>query len=162
MFQLECVPGIAVRTVGWLLNATHNNNPFLFSLTFHAKEVSFLHFWNNVTVADDNTTECDQFINMHWTQLSDPIDLSEVVWPDLNDCVHVLIFVETLHILVFLFTSRNIVHVELFENLGHNKIEDWNNIGRIVDNLAVQSLIELEDMIAIDFKHIQVEYTDFF
>lgn len=97
---------------------------------------------------------------MLWTQFSDPIYFPEVVRPDLDDCVQVLILFE-LHILIFLLATNENVHVELFVNLCNNEIEDWDDIGWVIYNLAVQTLIELEDMIAVNLQHILVEFTDF-
>ena len=125
--NLERVALVAVLTEGWLLDAASLYASFLFSLTFHALEVSFFHLRYNITVANDNSSESDKFINMVGVQLSDPVDLPEVVWSDLNDGILVLLLVE-LHFLVSLIASRHNFHSNIFVTLRDYKIEDWNNI----------------------------------
>ena len=161
MDDLEGVSLLAVLAEGWLLNSSHLHNSFFLSSTFHALEFSLLHFWYNVTIANYNSSKCDQFINMVWTQLSDPVDLSEVVWPDLDNCTQILILFEALHVLVLLLTSNENVHVKVFVAISDHEIKDWNDIGWIIDNLAVQALIKLEDVIAVNFENILVEFTNF-
>ena len=71
-----------------------------------------------------------------------------------------LIFFEALHVLVLLLTSNENVHVKVFVAIRDHEIKDWNDIGWIINNLAVQTLIELEDVIAVNFEYILVEFTD--
>ena len=62
--------------------------------------------------------------------------------------------------LVVLAGTANVVHVELLEDLRDDKIENRNDIGRVVFDLPIQHLIELEDMIAVDFKDVSIELAD--
>ena len=96
------------------------------------------------------------------TQLSYPVDLPEVVRPNLDDRIHVLILFEALHVLVLLLTSDENVHVELFVGFRDDEIKDWNDISWVIDNLAVQALIKLEDVITVHFEYALVKFTNFF
>ena len=58
VLDLERVSVVAILAEGWLLDAAHLNNSILFTVTFNANEVSLLHFWHNIAVADHNSTEC--------------------------------------------------------------------------------------------------------
>ena len=80
---------------------------------------------------------------------------------DLDNRAYYLVFFEALHILVLLLTSNENVHVEVFVTLRDHEIKDWNDISWVVNNLAVQALIKLEDVIAINFKYVLVESTNF-
>ena len=68
--------------------------------------------------------------------------------------LHVLVAISTLS------SSTNIVHVKFFEDLSHNQIEDGDDICWVVFNLAVQSLIELEEMVTVDIEDIKVKIPD--
>ena len=79
--------------------------------------------------------------------------------PYLNDLVEFSIFIHKLIIHVLVFTFAKSVHVEgkISVRLGHHEIKDWNDICWVVNNLAVQLLIKLEDVITVNFKHILVK-----
>jgi len=157
--DLEGVTLVAILTEGWLLDTACLDAPFFLTATFDALEVGLFHLGNDVTVADDDASEGDELINVVRVQLSDPVDLPEVVRSDLDDGFsHVRVL--ELHLLVFLVTSRHNFHADILVALGHDKIEDWNDVGGVVDDLAVQTLVELEDVVAINLEHADVELSD--
>ena len=160
--DLERITLLAVLTESRLLDSSHLHNSFFFSSTLDALEFSLLHLRHNITVANYDSTKCDQFVNMIRTQLSYPVDLPEVVRSDLDDRIHVLILFEAMHVLVLLLTSGENVHVELFVGFRDDEIKDWNDISWVINNLAVQALIKLEDVITVNFEYALVKFTDFF
>ena len=96
---------VAILAEGWLLDTASLNAPFFFTATLDTLEVSLLHLRHDIAVADDNASEGDELVDVVWVQLSDPVDLPEVVGPDLDDGFgHVRVL--ELHLLVFLVTSR--------------------------------------------------------
>ena len=79
------IAGMAVLAEGWLLDSSHLHDSLFFTSTFHAFKLSLLHFRHNVTVANDDSSESDQLVNVFRTHLSDPVDLPEIVWSHLDD-----------------------------------------------------------------------------
>ena len=86
------------------------------------------------------------------------------MWSHLDDLVVLLDIIE-LHLLVIISTilsnAANIVDIKLFIELSHDKIKDRNDISRVVYNLPVETLIELEEMVTVDVKDIQVQVSHF-
>ena len=62
--DLERVTLLAVLTEGWLLDSPHLHDSFLLSSTFYALELSLLHLGHNITVTNDNSSKCDQLVDM--------------------------------------------------------------------------------------------------
>ena len=69
----------------WLLNTAVLGNPFLFSMALYTFKLCFFHLRHDVTVADDDTSECHQLVDMVRAELSNPVNLPEVMWSDLDD-----------------------------------------------------------------------------
>ena len=97
---------------------------------------------------------------MGWPKLADTVNSAKVVRADLDDLIVAVLIV--VHVVVCVVISSlaaaNVVHVQLFVDLGDHQIEDGDNVGRVVLNLAVERLIELEDVIAIDVKNVAIEF----
>ena len=55
--------------------------------------------------------------------------------------------------------STDLVHVELFIDLCDNKIKDRNDVGRVVLDLTVEHLIELEDMVAVNIEYVAIKFS---
>lgn len=117
------------------------------------------HFRDDVPVADHNTAQRDQLLDMVRTKLTNAEDLAEVVRSHLDDMiVAVLVVVHVEVVVLVVGTTPNVVHVELFVDLRHDEIEDGNDVGGVVLNLPVQHLIELENMVAINVEHSRVQF----
>ena len=66
------------------------------------------------------------------------------------------------HVLVFTLCKSVNVQTEISVGLCYHQIEYWNHISGIVYNLAVQTLVKLENVIAVYFEYILVELPYFF
>ena len=73
-YHLESISLVTVLTESWLLDATILGNSLLFTMAFHTLKFCFFHFRHNITVADNNTSQCNKLVDMVWAQLSDPIN----------------------------------------------------------------------------------------
>ena len=60
----EGVSLFAVDAVGWLDNAAHLHCSLLFSETLGAGKVRLFHFGHNVTVANHNTSQRNEFLDV--------------------------------------------------------------------------------------------------
>lgn len=96
---------------------------------------------------------------MGWPKLADTVNSAKVVGADLDDLiVAVLIVVHVVvRVMIGSLATANVVHVQLFVDLGDHQIEDGDNVGWVVLNLAVKSLIKLEYVVAIDVKDVAIE-----
>lgn len=157
---LEGVSLLAVRTVGWFEDATHLHGALLFAEALHASEMSLLHLRNDVTVADDDAPQRDQFFDVAGAKLTDTEDSAQVVWSHLDDLVVEFVVTHEL-VSIVLGLTTDVVHIELLVDLGHHEIENGNDIRRVVLNLAVKHLIILKDMVTVDVQHISVEFAHF-
>ena len=157
--HLESITRVAIRTESWLLNAAILSNPLFLTVALYTLKLCLFHLRYDITVTNNNASKCHKFIYMVWAQFSDSVDLPQVVRPHLNDLVEFSIFIHKLIIHVLVFSFSESVHVEgkISVRLGHHEIKDWNDICWIVNNLAVQLLIKLEDVITVNFEHILVK-----
>jgi len=74
----------------------------------------------------------------------------------LNDLVAAkLVIVHHVSILVVL--TSNVVHVEFLVNLRDHQIKDWDDVRRVVLDLPVKHLIELEHMVAVNVKDVSIK-----
>ena len=120
---------MAVGTDAWLLDLSEMNRDHLFSLTLDTHEVSLLHLRDNIAVADDDSTERDQLVDVAWAKLPHSVYLPEVLGAYLDDLVVLVQFIK-LHVLIIFSSvlSTNLVDLQLLEDLCDHQIEDWNNI----------------------------------
>lgn len=157
---LEGVTLLAVDTVSRLLDASHLDRSLLLSIALSASEVSLLHLGHDIAIANNDTSQRHQFLDVVRAKLTDAEDFSEVVRANLDDLIVAELIV--VHVVVSVVAlSANVVHVELFKNLCHNKIENGDDIGGVVLDLSVKHLIELEDMVAVDIEHVAIQLTHF-
>ena len=98
---------------------------------------------------------------MRWSQLSDPVNLAEVVRSDLDNVITAKLVIVHRIVILLVILPADIVHVKLLVNLSDNQIENGNDISRIVLDLPVQQLIELEQVITVDIENVAVKLTDF-
>ena len=159
--HLECISLVTILAEGWFLNTAVLGNPFLFSMALYTFKLCFFHLRHDVAVADDNTPESHQLVDMVRAELSNPVNLPEVMWSDLDDLVEFSVFIHKLviHLLITLTQSVDI-EAEIPVGLRDNEIEDWNNICRVVNNLAVQAWVICEDVVTVYLKYILVNLPD--
>ena len=86
------------------------------------------------------------------------------MWSNLDNLIElIVIFHEFIvHVLVFTLCKSVNVQTEISVGLCYHQIEYWNHISGIVYNLAVQTLVKLENVIAVYFEYILVELPYFF
>ena len=114
-----------------------------------------LHFWYNVTIANDDAAKSHEFVDVLRSQLTDAICSLEVVGSDLDkDIVHLLV---VSHVLL---TSK-VVHVEFLEDLSHNEIENRNDVRRVVFNLAVKLRVIRKNVGTVYIKHLHFHVSNF-
>ena len=154
---LEGVTLLTVRTEGRLEDATHLDRSLFLSEALGAGEVRLFHFGHDVTVADDDTAERDQLLDVVWAELADAIHFTQVVRAHLDDLVVAELVVVHVVVSIVLVLPSDVVHVELLEHLRDHQIEDWDDVRRVVLNLPVEHLIELEDVVAVDLEDVAVE-----
>jgi len=94
-------------------------------------------------------------------ELANAEDLAKVMRADLNDLVVAELIIVHVVVSVLVILPANVVHVELLEDLCDNQIENGNDIGGVILYLPVKHLIELEDMVAIDVKHVAIQLSHF-
>ncbi len=122
-----------------------------------ALKMRLFHLRHDIAIADHNTSQRNEFLNMGWSKLSDAVDFSEVVGTNLNDLITAK-FIVVHHISILVVLAANIVHVELLVNLCDHKIKDWDDVCGIVLDLPVKHLIELEDMVTVNVEDISVKF----
>ena len=74
----------------------------------------------------------------------------------------IVVVVIIVHVVVWVLVAgaawaADIVHVELFVHLGHDQIENWDDVGRVVLDLAVKHLIELENVVTVDVQTVAIK-----
>lgn len=158
---MESVALLAVHAVGWLENATHIDGTFLLTEALGTSEVRLFHFRDDVAIANHDTTQRNEFLDVRWTKLAKTVDFSEVVGSDLNDMLAAKLVVIHVVVSLLVILPANIVHVELLIDLGDHQIENGDNVGRVVLNLPVEHLVELEHMIAVYVKDISIKFAYF-
>ena len=98
------------------------------------------------------------------SKLTDPIDFAQIMRTHLNNLVIselIIVHVEISVLVVWPACAADIVHVELFEDLGDDEIENGNDVRRVVLDLTIKHLIKLEHMVTVDLEDITVELADF-
>lgn len=160
--RLESVTLIAVNAVCWLVNATHLNCAFFFSEALCASKVRFFHFRDDIAVADDDTSERDEFFNVSWSQLPDAVHSSKVMGTHLDNVIITELVIVHVVVSILLVLPANVVHVELLVDLGDHQIEDRDDVSGVVFDLPIEHLVELEYVVAVNIEHICVHLTDFF
>ena len=162
---LESVPLLAIHAKSGLDDSAHLHGTLFLPRALSADKVSLFHLRDNVTVANDNASERDQFLDMIRPQLPNPIHFAQIVWAHLNNLViteFVVVHVEIGVLVIWAGAATpDIVHVELFEDLGDDEIENGNDVGRVVLDLPIKHLIELEHVVTVDLKNISVELAHF-
>ena len=139
MLELEWVSGLAGLAEVWF------DNSCLFNLNSHdalallALEECFLHLRNNIWVADDNALDGNKCLDVAGIEVSDPVDFSEIVRPDLND--NILVF-----FLLFLLLG-SLLNCLVCNRSDH--IEEGDQVGGVPFELRVEFLIVLVDVITI-------------
>jgi len=123
--------------------------------------VRLFHFRDDITVANDNTAKRDQLFDVIWAKLSDSVDFAKVVRAHLDDLVITELIVVHVVVSILVVLSTDVVHVQLFEDLRDDQIENGDNVGWVILDLPVKHLIKLEHMVTINFEHVAVELSDF-
>lgn len=130
-------------------------------MALHTFKLCFFHLRHDVTVADDDTSECHQLVDMVRAELSNPVNLPEVMWSDLDDLVEFSVFIHKLVIHLLITLSQSVdIEAEISVGLRDHEIEDWNNICWVVNNLAVQAWVICEDVVTVHLKYILVNLPD--
>ena len=154
---LEGIALLTVDTVGRLKDATHLDRPLLLAEALGASEVRLFHLGHDVAVADDNAAERDQLLDVVRAELADAIHFAKVVRAHLDDLVVAKLVIVHIVVSIVLVLPTDVVHVELLEHLRDHQIEDRDDIRRVVLNLPVQHLIELEHMVTVDLQDVAIE-----
>ena len=98
---------------------------------------------------------------MTGAKLADSVHPAEVVGSHLDQVVILHLVIVHVVVCILFILPANVVHIQLFVDLRDDQIKDRDDVGRIVLNLLVKVLIKLEDVIAVNVKHISIEFAHF-
>lgn len=160
MLDFKSVRAITHLTFCWLYYAAlfKLSTDFLVALLAHKS--SLLHFRDNVRAANNYTSNCDKLFNEIGVHFSDAVNLSQVVWLDLNDSIWLLLIVLILHVDICIWTSHTYhsVQIAFLVTLGNDQVKDWNDVSWVVFKLAIKHLVELVQMVTIYFESVFFEF----
>ena len=157
---LESITLLAVDTVSRLLDASHLDRSLFLSEALSASEMRLLHLRDDITITDHDTSERHEFLDVVGSKFANAEDFTEVVRANLDDLIVAeLIIVHV--VIILLVLSTNVVHVKLLKDLRYDEIENGDDIRRVVLDLSVKHLIELEDVVAIDVEHVSIQLSHF-
>lgn len=94
-------------------------------------------------------------------KLSDSVDFAKVVRTHLDDLIITELVIVHIVVSILVILSANVVHVQFFEDLRDDQIENGDDVCWVVLNLLIEHLIKLEDVVTINFKHVAIELSDF-
>lgn len=154
MLDLELMLCMAILALERLNYLASLDESLFFGVAVCAQECSLFHFWDDISIPNDNASKRDHLVNVLRTELSDPVRLEEVVWPDLDEDIF-LLFVSN-HLL-----TAQVVHVEFLVDLRDHQIEDWDQVSGVVLDLAVELWVVLVNVRAVDVEDLELQVTHF-
>jgi len=153
--QLEAVRLIATTATWGFINAASVDQYALFLLTVRADKSAFFHFRNDITTANNDTAKSDQSFNVSRVQLSDSVNGAQVKWSHLDEHI---IFLILGHILISCTSSSQ---SNLLVYNRRNQIKNRNDFNGMLFNLAVEWLVMLPQVFAIDIQYVFFKFAQF-